>query len=83
MVIRRGLLKIIDINNSISTILNKKFLTYKKDISKSEYIFKQNKDIKFIPIIDKSKNLLKSVLLESDQFKDIPVIIMVGGKERC
>ena len=80
--LRRGHLKISDINKSINSLINKKYFSlYEKDIENSEKIFKKNKDIKFIPIIDKNKKLLKICFdTEIDKFKDIPVIIMAGGE---
>jgi len=80
--LRRGLLKIADIDKSINSLINKKYFSLKKkDIGKSEKIFKKNKDIKFIPIIDKDKKLLQICFdSEIDQLKDIPVVIMAGGE---
>ncbi len=80
--LRRGLLKISDINKSIDSLINKNFFSLNtKEIDKSEKIFKRNKDIKFIPIIDNNKKLLKICFdTEIDKFKDTPVIIMAGGE---
>ncbi len=80
--LRRGLLKISNINQNILSIINKKyFYLDENNAYKSKKVFYENTDIKFIPIIDKKKQLVNILFKDQNiNFHDIPVVIMAGGK---
>ncbi len=80
--LRRGLLKISNIDQSITSIINKKyFYLDENNTYNSQIIFDENIDIKFIPIINKKKQLVKILFKnQKENFHDIPVVIMAGGE---
>ena len=91
---RRSVLKGLDINESIETVINSKFISVNdsRDVQGIINIFKNNKYIIDIPVLDDNKQLVDVInreefldlhhsnidLIESQN--DIPVVIMAGGK---
>ena len=79
--IRRAILKGINLGESISKAMNKKFFY----LNSKDELEKENKNgINFIPIIhQKSKKLVeiifKDKFLDSENFSEIPALIMAGG----
>ena len=90
---RRAVFKGLDISNEISLVINKKFKYLVKGYSKNEAreIFIRNSFIQEVPILDKNFELIKIIKrddvlnneelsLEKFNLKDVPVVIMAGGK---
>jgi dTDP-glucose pyrophosphorylase len=89
--VRRSLIKSKDLNNKVGNICNKKFLYFKKDVSKSkiyEIFLKkrtplipllQNKKIVKVYFLDEILNNKKSKL-SNNSLKNLEVAVMAGGK---
>lgn len=89
--IRRSLIKSKDLNNKVGNICNKKFLYFKKDVSKAKIYetFLKNKS-PLIPVL-KNKKIIKVYFLSEifnnkkfkisdNSIKNLEVAIMAGGK---
>jgi dTDP-glucose pyrophosphorylase len=90
---RRGILKNIDINKKISTLINENFYYLYKGYSKEDAkkIFNSDRFILEIPILDK-KFILLDIITQKDVFpkkklnelhigiKNTPLVLMAGGK---
>lgn len=81
--IRRGLLKFVNLTDSVITVMNPKPITAFAHTLEDEVLKKiSNLDIKYVPIVDE-KRKIKGVYSKEDFSKvlpkDNPVIIMAGG----
>jgi dTDP-glucose pyrophosphorylase len=89
---RRYVLRGLDINENISRIINKKFkfLKDKFSVAQATEIFNHDGTISDLPVLGKNKELI-NVVYRSDyklnprkgfksSLKDVPVVIMAGGK---
>ncbi len=90
---RRCVLKGLDINENISTIINKKFKFLEEGFSTAQAIdiFDNDGSVSDLPVLCKDKKLINVVYrneyvadlknsFDNEVFKNIPVIIMAGGK---
>ena len=85
---RKAVLNGIDINKPVKNFINKKYKFLNKNYNKKKVIniFKKNKKIHVLPVLNDDKTLLK-ILTRSDFFKkkytkinNTSVVIMAGGK---
>lgn len=85
---RKAVLNGIDINKPVKNFINKNYKFLNKNYSKKKVIniFKKNKKIHVLPVLNDDKTLLK-ILTRSDFFKkeytkinNTSVVIMAGGK---
>ena len=85
---RKAVLSGIDINKPVKNFINKKFKFLNKNYDKKKVIniFKRNKKIHVLPVLNDDKTLLK-ILTRDDFFKkkhnqinNTSVVIMAGGK---
>ena len=90
---RRAVFNGLDINNNLSKVINKEFKYVIDGCSKTEIreIFIRNSLIHDLPVLDKSFHFIKTInrndildkeelSLEKYNLKDIPVVVMAGGK---
>ncbi len=84
---RKAILKGIDINNIIKSIVNKKFIYLKEKYSKARVIeiLKKNPLIQDLPVLNIDKSI-KNVISRDDfldqkknRYKNIDIVIMAGG----